>query len=264
MSVPPPKLVVLLTDFGHRDGYVAAMKGRIYAECGDAVVVDASHNIEPHNVAQAAWVLGQYWKWFPAGTLHVAVVDPGVGSDRRIIMLRADGQVFLAPDNGLLTWVVQRAKHWESRTLNTDFDQPVCATFHGRDLFAVAAGRLAAGKAVVEEISDACEDLILLPFYQVEDEGDTLRGRIVHVDNFGNLVTNIPGEMIMRRGSRLVVSCKGREITSLRRTYSDAKPGELLALIGSNNTLEIAAREKRAAELLDAGYGDEVIVRFLT
>jgi len=259
--VRPTGLITLLSDFGTADGYAAAMKGRIYREFPGARVVDAAHDVPPHDVAHAAWVLGQYWDWFPEGTIHVAVVDPGVGTDRGILLGEADGRLIIAPDNGLITWVAARAREWRTRILSTRFGEDIAPTFHGRDLFAVAAARLAAGAVALEDISEEYGGEIRLPYRGARREGKVIHGHVVFRDRFGNLVTDIPEELLGGEAAGGQVLFRGRIPMPLKKTYGDVKRGELLALIGSSRTLEIAVREGSAAEMLDADYGDEVMVR---
>ncbi|RKX32829.1 MAG: hypothetical protein DRP22_01590 [Verrucomicrobia bacterium] len=255
------KLVVLLTDFGTRDGYVAAMKGRILMECPDAIVIDAAHDVPPHDIHHGAWVLGQYWNWFPAGTIHVAVVDPGVGGARDIVVCVADGRIILAPDNGLLTWVVSAASRVRTLILRPDFVTEVSPTFHGRDIFAVAAGRFASGRVEVDAAGEETSSIYLLPDTQPSRRGNQIHGKVIHVDRFGNLITNIRSSGIATARQGIRILCRGYKIERICRTYADASRGELVALVGSSGMLEIAVREGSAAEELDAGCGEEVIVQ---
>ncbi len=248
--------ITLLTDFGTADGYAAAMKGVIASICPEAIIDDASHDIPPGDIEGAAWVLSRYWREYPEGTVHVVVVDPGVGSERRALALRADGRLLVAPDNGVLTRVMSAAT-WEAVSIQERrfLHEPVSRTFHGRDVFAPAAAHLARGTAL-HELGPAVADPALLPLPEPTLEPHAVRGTIVHVDRFGNAVTNIPESQV---GDGAVV-CGGRNLGRLRSTYADVAPAALLALIGSAGTLEISVRDGSAAQSLGLKRGDEVVV----
>jgi len=259
--------ITLLTDFGTVDGYVASMKGVIAARAPGIVIDDASHDIPPGDVAAAAWTLSRYWRLYPEGTVHVVVVDPGVGSERRALAAEADGRLFVAPDNGVLTRVLAEAGgaavvSVESADL---FRTPVSATFHGRDVFAPVAAELArravAGPASYREalagLGPAVADPVRLPLPQPHRAGDHLAGEVVHVDRFGNLITNVPGEWLAP-GARVQVD--GGPAAPLVRTYADVAPGALAALVGSAGMLEISVRDGSAAERLGVGRGASVRV----
>lgn len=249
--------ITLLTDFGTADGYVAAMKGVIASIAPDALVDDASHDVPPGDVVAAAHALARYWRLYPPGTVHVVVVDPGVGSERRAIAVQAAEQYFVAPDNGVLTPVLD-AEGAEVRALEAPaYRRPdVSSTFHGRDVFAPAAAYLACGVPIAR-LGPPVLDPIRLEAPAPTRDGAGVRGLVVHVDRFGNLVTNIPGAWVEDAGEVLVA---GRSAGPVRRTYADVAPGELLALVGSNGSVEIAVRDGSAAERLGIGRGAEVRV----
>lgn len=259
-----PVLVTLLTDFGTRDGYVAAMKGVILSLAPEAIIVDAGHETPPRDVAAAAWTLGQYWRLFPRGTIHVAVVDPGVGTERAALLVEADQRLFLVPDNGLLLWVLRQAQHVSLMRLKPAVHrEEVSATFHGRDVFAHAAGLLAAGRAR-EELSENIQEIVLPSWSMVERTAEGLRGRIVHEDRFGNLITNISRDQALEAvGRRFITRAGTFETIPLRRTYGDAPPGELIALFGSSETLELAVAGGSAAERTGLTRGQPVSIRKL-
>lgn len=250
--------ITLLTDFGTADGYVAAMKGVIAAIAPEARVEDAAHDVPPGDVVGAAWTLGRYWRLYPPGTVHVVVVDPGVGSERRGLAGRVDGRFVVAPDNGVLTWVLAEAGSVELVALENPAyrREEVSATFHGRDIFAPAAAHLARGVAL-EALGPRVPDPVRFDLPQPEVVEGGFRGTVVHVDRFGNLITNIPGDRL-RQVRRVVVA--GRVVGPLRRTYADVAPGEALALVGSAGLLEVSVRDGNAAALLGAGRGAEVRV----
>ena len=252
-------IVTLLSDFGTRDGFVAAMKGVILEIAPTARLADATHDIAPGDVEAAAFVLHQYWRLFPPGTVHLAVVDPGVGTERRAVALEAEGRYVVAPDNGLITRVMgavptarcvemSAAEYWRSDP---------SMTFHGRDIFAPAAAHLAAG-VPLERLGPAVADPVLLTLEPPRRTPQEIVGRVAHIDRFGNLITDVPAEWLVD-GWR--VSVAGREVGSLRRTYADVEEGEPLALIGSLGTLEVAARGGSAASQLGAARGDPVTCR---
>jgi S-adenosylmethionine hydrolase len=249
--------ITLLTDFGTADGYVAAMKGVIAAIVPDALIDDASHDIAPGDVHAAAWVLAGYWRFYPRGTIHVAVVDPGVGSARRALAALADDQLFVAPDNGLLTRVLGAARVSNVVAIeNERFLRDVrSATFHGRDVFAPVAAHLVRGTSH-RELGPVISDPVRLQLPQPNRSGKSIAGVIVHIDRFGNLVTNIPADWIDVQ-SRVQIG--SRELL-VHRTYADVAAGQPLALIGSRDVLEISVRDGNAAAVLSAQRGTSVSV----
>lgn len=263
-SSKPAPLIVLLTDFGFRDSYVGVMKGVIRTICRNADVVDLSHNIMPQDVAEAAFVLGASYRYFPPDTIFACVVDPGVGTERAILYLRANKQTFLAPDNGLLTIVEEECEREELRRVTEEkyFLPDRSATFHGRDVFAPVAARLAAGLAP-QELGPAQRYLrrLRLP-HPVRAADGSLRGEIIYIDQFGNLITNVRGATLEREfrepAADLEVRVKRRQICGLVSAYADRQPGELLALVGSSGYLEIAVNQGSAAALLGCEKGDSV------
>lgn len=264
-----PRIITLTTDFGLADEFVGVVKGVILGLTPAARIVDLSHQIGAHDIRQAAFLLGSAWRYFPAGTVHVAVVDPGVGSARRIVLVEAGGQLFLAPDNGLLSLVLLEAdsvRAWqvENREL---FLAEVSATFHGRDIFAPVAARLAAGLepgGVGAPLvpADLLHLVDLLP--KVERRRGRIDGRVEQVDRFGNLVTNIPGRLLAEvsgpGGKRLKFSCGDREIRGLSATYSAVASGELAAVVGGRGYLELVVSQGRADARLDGRVGVPVTV----
>ncbi len=250
-------LITLTTDFGTGGSYVAAMKGVILSLNPAATLVDVSHEIAPQNVREAALCLTQVVAYFPRGTIHVVVVDPGVGSDRRLLCVSMHDQVFLAPDNGVLSWVARGAAMVERIELTERrFWRPhVSATFHGRDILAPAAAHLSLGIAP-RELGQSVAGWAELAWTAPERFGDELVGEVLAIDRFGNLITNISEHDL--RGANLLasrVACCDRVIPRLERAYSDVAPGELLALVGSSSLLEIAARDGSAAALLNCVAG---------
>ncbi len=250
--------ITLLTDFGTADGYPAAMRGVIATIAPDVVVDDASHEIPPGDVHAAAFVLPRYARLYPPQTIHVAVIDPGVGSARRALAAAIDDHVYVVPDNGLLTRVLEGAASARIVALETAaYRRPdVSATFHGRDLFAPAAAWLARGIPLAE-LGPAIDDPVLLELPRPRREGERVAGTVVHVDRFGNLITNVPAAWL---GEDAHVSVEGRAIGPLRRTYADVVSRSLLALTGSDGLLEIAVRDGSAADVLGVRRTAAVLV----
>jgi hypothetical protein len=255
---PRGSRITLLTDFGTRDGYVAAMHGVIAAMAPGVLVEDASHDVPPGDVAAAGWALGNYWRHYPAGTVHVVVVDPGVGSPRRALAAEVDGRLLVAPDNGVLTRVLVdggggRLVQIVERGFMNDV---ISATFHGRDVFAPVAAHLAMGVGL-DRLGPSVDDPVRLALLVPERSGDTVRGRVVHVDRFGNLITNVPAGWIMP-GAR--VRFAAADLGEVRLTYSEVPTGRAVALIGSSGYLEISVRDGDAAKVLWKGRGTEVVI----
>jgi hypothetical protein len=256
-------IVTLLTDFGTADYYVAAMKGAILSRAPRATIVDLTHEIPPQDIHQAAFTTLAAYRTFPAKTVHTVVVDPGVGSERRPIAVVAGEQFFGGPDNGVFSYVLDRepAARVFHITNERFFQQPVSTTFHGRDIFAPVAAALAGG-AKPAEIGEEVRDCVRLDSVAPERvSANSLRGRILHVDRFGNCVTNftaadLPPEQVSR-GFRLMLG--RQEIRSLRRHYAEAEAtGEVFAIWGSAGFLEISANRESAALRLCARPGQPI------
>jgi S-adenosylmethionine hydrolase len=251
------RVVTLLTDFGTRDGYVAAVKGVLLARCPGAILVDVTHAIPPGDVAAAAFVLAQAAPHFAAGTVHLVVVDPGVGSDRRAIACAIGAQLYVAPDNGVLTRVLEAEESPRAHEISRQALRlaSVSNVFHGRDLFAPAAAHLASG-APLAALGPALPgaSLVRAAWPEPRLEADGGEGQVIYVDRFGNLVTNLP---LDPRAAQGVATVAGREVP-VRRTYSDVAPGALVAVRGSSGLLEIARNRGSAADALGVGPGDVV------
>ncbi len=239
--------ITLTTDFGTRDGYVGAMKGVLIARAPGVPLCDITHDIPRHDTAAAAFALAQAAPLFPDGTVHVAVVDPGVGGARREVVVAGDRHVFVGPDNGLLSLVAPAPRAAFAIESPAFRREEVSATFHGRDVFAPAAAALAAG-ARPDEAGPKVELMGGL-------EGGAMGG-IIHVDQFGNLITAIPGEAVPSGASVRV----GGQSLPIVTTYSDVAEGEPLAYVGSAGTIEIAVRRGSAADLFSAGRGSPVAI----
>ncbi len=244
------RVITLLTDFGGADSYVAEVKGTLLSLAPGVVLVDVTHDVPPGDVAAASYVLGRSWRSFPAGTVHLAVVDPGVGSRRRALAAEAGGHAFVAPDNGLLSEVFAAAA---ARVVSLPTPEDAGRTFHGRDVFAPAAARLARGESL-ESLGTPVSGLVHLPVRRVVTEGREVIGHVVHVDHFGTLVTDLPGDVVAA-GTAVRL---GRFEVPFRTTFGDVEPGRPVAFVGSGGSVEIAVRDARADQALGATRGVEV------
>lgn len=248
-------IVTLTTDFGTRDSYAAALKAQLVRHCPDVRLIDVTHEVPRHDILCGSITLERAIDGFLPGTVHLAVVDPGVGTDRRILVVGINGQTVVCPDNGLITWAWRRLGPGLAHELTW---RPVAAghTFHGRDIMAPAAGMLAMGTPL-ERLARPIADPVLLPIAPAEDRAGL--ARVIHIDVFGNATTNMD-YALLRRLEAARVRVAGFSLGTLRKTYWDAAPGEPLALIGSSGLLEIAVRDGSAAELLRLRVGDEVMI----
>ncbi len=260
----PTGLITLTTDFGMQDGNVGVMKGVIYGINPQAKIVDLSHDIEPQNITRAAFVLSRHYLYFPAGTIHLVVVDPGVGSERRALIVQTAEAFFVAPDNGVLTYVVHDARRATEDLHIIDISNPrfwlhrISHVFHGRDIFAPVAAHLSLGVAI-SAFGEEVDDLVTFPLPQVERVEGKLRGQVAHIDRFGNLLTNIYRRDLLS-WREIKVRVRNREIAGLSRTYADGQEGEVIAYIDSAEELAVAVINGSARDLLRAQVGDEVEV----
>jgi S-adenosylmethionine hydrolase len=257
-------VITITTDFGHQGPFVGVMKGCILSRFAGACIVDLTHEIVVHWPAEAGFWLARAFGYFPQGTVHVAVVDPGVGTARDIIAVRAGGHFFLAPDNGLLAPVVSRARDalivrlTAPELAHLGVHRP-SATFHGRDIFAPVAAELAAGRCQIESLGERAETLVPSWVEEPTAEARSVTGVVISIDHFGNLITNIDAPLIER--FRLPLVHAGNHSFGLQRTYGDSRPGEYLALVNSFGVVEIARAEQSAAEGLGLSRGAPVVVR---
>lgn len=263
-------IVTLTSDFGLSDPYVAAMKGVILGINPAVAIVDVTHDIRPQQIEEAAFVLQGAVPYFPEGTVHLVVVDPGVGTERRPLVVATPAGFFVGPDNGVLSVALpddmREAGEAELpdgyRAIVIKPERPggreISSTFHGRDVFAPAAAHLTLG-IPLESLGEPARSLTSLPPFRASRGNDgALRGRVVHIDRFGNLMTDVrAGDL---SGTRVMVEIKGRRIDGLSGTYV-AEKGRLLALIGSSGYVEVAVSQGSAAELLQTQVGSAVLVR---
>jgi S-adenosylmethionine hydrolase len=253
-------ILTLTTDFGLSDHYVAAMKGVILGICPKAQIVDISHDIAPYGITEGAYTIAQAYRTFPKKTVHVVVVDPGVGTARRPILMAAAGQYFIGPDNGVLAMVYGREKHKIRLIANKQyFRAPVSQTFHGRDIFAPAGAHLAAG-VLPSRMGKTIEDYLRPAFQKPVQTGKrTWNGQMLKADRFGNLITNFhveefPG--LERRDFTFEVGSHRVEV--LARNYAETGPGELFAIVGSSGYYEISVREASAGKATGCTGGSPV------
>ena len=280
MPSGPP--IVLTTDFGSVDAYLGVMKGVILSINPQASIIDLSHQVQPQNLQQASFLLGSSHNYFPPAAIHVVVVDPGVGTDRQILLLVTPTARFLAPDNGVLSRVLlvhlpNPPDQAGSVSVPEDCSvyalsnpeywlHPVSNTFHGRDIFAPIAAHLSLGVEPAE-LGERVEQVAWLPSAEPIHEGEVIRGQVIYQDHFGNLITNIP-QRLLAQADQVVVTIKGESIRGLSQTFhGDSGPPvpgpsgqSLLALIGSHGYLEVAVRDGSAAMALPAQVGESVTV----
>ncbi len=247
-------IITLTSDFGLTDHYVAAMKAVLIKDCPLARLIDVTHNVPRHDILCGSITLERAVDGFLPGTVHLAVVDPGVGTDRRLIVAQVKQQTIVCPDNGLITWSWRvhgggnvREITWRPRESS--------ATFHGRDVMAPIAARIACGDDL-DDFATAIDDPILLDLSPADDS----RGRVIHIDHFGNATTNIRHDLLRHR-PKASVMVKRRKIGQLRRTYWDVAPGKPVALIGSSGLLEVAVRDGSARDELHIKVGDDVVLQ---
>jgi S-adenosylmethionine hydrolase len=271
-------VITLTTDFGADDAYVAVMKGVILSTNPEVNIVDITHSVEPQNVYQAAFILGYTYRYFPKKTVHVAIVDPGVGSERRGVILKTPSALFVAPDNGILSYVIDELSSTEDLTVQYSQDQdlvtlgkgfeavaiteprfwrhPVSTTFHGRDIFAPVAAALSLDISPYE-CGEKITSLHVFPIPKpLVDYQGNLTGTVLYVDHFGNLITNIKKSDLP--GKDILIEAAGRLIHGITNYYAEGE--ELMTIIGSSGYLEISLKNGSAADFLNTAIGDEIKV----
>jgi S-adenosyl-L-methionine hydrolase (adenosine-forming) len=264
--LPYRPVITLTTDFGTNDHYVGAMKGVIVDIVPDAQIVDITHAVQAYDVLDGALTIAQAYSYFPNGTIHMVIVDPGVGTARRPILASSDGFHFIAPDNGVLSMVYAREERIHVRHITSEhyFRQPVSNTFHGRDIFAPVAAYLAK-QVDSHKFGDEIEDFVKFAAPKPKPAGENkIRGVVLKIDRFGNLVTNVtaadvPALFATKPGAfKIVVGT--REITDIRTAYAEGTPGEVFGILGSMGYLEIVANRAAAAQITGATKGSEVSI----
>jgi S-adenosylmethionine hydrolase len=261
--LPHRPIITLTTDFGTNDHFVGAMKGVIVDIAPDAQIVDISHAVQAFDVLDGALAISQAYSYFPNGTIHMVVVDPGVGTTRRPILASSDGYHFVAPDNGVLSMVYAREERIHVRHITSEhyFRQPVSNTFHARDIFAPVAAYLA--KMVdSHKFGDEIEDYVRFAAPKPKAAGENrLRAVVLKVDRFGNLITNVTPEdapALFAPSAKFKIVVGSREITDIRKNFAEGEPGEVFGILGSMGYLEIVANRAAAAQIIGAGKGAEV------
>jgi S-adenosylmethionine hydrolase len=254
-------IITLTTDFGTRDGYSGAVKGVIKRINPDAEVVDITHQIEPFDVLSAAITLNNFYRYFPPGSIHLVVVDPGVGSQRQPLLLKSEDFYFVGPDNGIFSFVYQSERLTEMVHLTNKeyFLAELSGTFHARDVFAPVAAYLSLG-VDPKEFGQTAKECIKLILPEPRYAKKMLSGQIIHIDGFGNLVTNISADLLKRKVTKIVVG--RREIKRIARSYFDIPVKQVGALVGSSGFLEIAANQQSAQKILKSKIGTSVKVSF--
>ena len=255
-------LVALTTDFGTVDPWVGIMKGVLATRAPEARVVDLTHGVPPQNVLAGALVLRSALPWFPPGTIHVAVVDPGVGSERRPICVETARELLVGPDNGLLSLAAASAPPVRVYHLKEGrfFPSPRSTTFHGRDVFAPVAAALATGTRP-SDLGPQILDMHVLQVPEPRREAGAIRGEVIYVDHFGNLITNVSQTLLTNFPAEPTsISIRGTRVAGISPSYAAAGPGQPVAVVNSWNHLEIAIRDGSAAASLGARVGDEVVV----
>ena len=253
------RIISLTTDFGLSGHYVGVMKGVIASIDPTVRVIDICHEIPAYSVAEGAFVIAQSCRFFPAGTVHVVVVDPGVGTSRCPIVVESGGHYFVAPDNGVLSQVYEQGPY-HARVIDVERQalQPMSRTFHGRDVFAPVAARLAAGRPVEEfgEPAGGCVQLAVT----IPQETLTGRwlGRILMIDQFGNIVTSFREELLPPSSTNFLLLTGRQEVTSRAEAYDEAEPGTVFAIVGSSGYIEVSAARQSAAKLAGVKVGDPV------
>ncbi len=260
-------LITLLTDFGTADYFVGAMKGVILSINREARIVDITHEIPPQDIQAGAFTLMAAYQSFPAETAHIAVVDPGVGSERRPILVSGGGQFFVGPDNGLFSFIYERERDARVFHLTNEeyFRSSVSATFHGRDVFAPVAGALSTGVSP-EHLGEEIKDFVCLPFLNAKLSADSsVVASIIHIDRFGNCVTNLTPDDITDAmiAAGVSLTIKGWKITTFRRFFAEGRdaPNQVFAIWGSAGYLEIASYMASAAQLLGVQRGQLITVK---
>ncbi len=253
--------ITLLTDFGVTDAYVGVMKGVILDIVSEVTLVDLTHSVSPQGIREASFLLSTAIDYFPAGTVHLVVVDPGVGGERRPIAVQAEGAFFVAPDNGVLSMALERRPAETIVHLtNSDYWLPqVSATFHGRDIFAPVAAHLAQG-VPISELGTLTHESVRLPIAKPTRQPDgSIRGQVQHIDRFGNCITNVSVDVLTNRAVP-IIKIAGRRIRGISSTYAAVKPGQIVSLIGSTGFLEISIRDGSAADQLSVRVSDPVVI----
>ena len=263
MNLTSSRIITLMTDFGTSDHYVGVMKGVILNINPHAQIVDITHTIPPQDIYGAAFLIDSAYRYFPTGTVHLIVVDPGVGSERRAIVCQTQTAYFVCPDNGILTHILRNEELIHTVTVeNTAYFLPqISNTFHGRDIFSPVAAHLSRGVSI-DKLGNPVTNPVQLPIPKPAVSNEEIVGHVIWIDSFGNLITNISHEILESlAGRNNVVICAGiAKIDRLNHSYAESAVGEPLAIIGSANRLEISINQGDAAQVLGLKRGDAITV----
>ena len=259
------RTIALLTDFGYQDGFVGVMKGVIHSIYHDANIIDISHDIKSYDIYAANWVLSTGYKYFPPESIFVCVIDPGVGSNRRSILIEADEYYLIGPDNGVFTTIIENSKNVKAIQL----DKPefwlsdISKTFHGRDIFAPVAAYLAKNDSCIETFGTKIrlESLTTLKLTAPVCSKEHIIGTVVYIDHFGNLITDIPADWLVEKNIRINIDTK--TIYKISASYIDEPPGHPIAIYGSHGFLEIATNSSNAAKDLNRKIGQKIHIDIL-
>jgi S-adenosylmethionine hydrolase len=261
-----PGIVTLITDFGGKGEYSGAMKGAILRVNPRCQIVDITHEIEPQNILQASWVLKNSYSYYPPGTIHVVVADPGVGTARRAIVLQKEKYSFVGPDNGVFTWVLSREERGSAYEITEPnfFITPLSDTFHGRDIFAPVAGHLSLGLEP-RFLGPRAGELLTIDWPSPRLSKGTLGAIILWADSFGNLITNVSREDYGQKleGRPILIKGRGWRIDQIHRTYGESRSGQPVALFGSGGLLEISVNRGNALNALGLKPGNPVTLKLL-
>lgn len=261
-------LITLTTDFGYKDPYVACMKGVILSICHEAMIIDITHDVSKFDVEEAAYILYRVYSFFPYGTIHVCVVDPGVGTERRPIAIKTRRYIFVGPDNGVLTIAAEDDGIEGIYVIESELVmlREVSYTFHGRDIFAPTAAWIALGYPL-KMLGRSVDEIERARFDMPRIDGNKLKGRIIYVDSYGNLITNIRWNLIRDRvtfGSIVKLSYRDHEAyVPISKAYGEVPPGELLLIPGSGGFIEISVNMGDASRKLDLKKGDHIYLEFI-
>jgi S-adenosylmethionine hydrolase len=258
-------IIALITDFGYKDAYTGVMKGVIYSVNSQVKIVDITHSVSPQNINEGAWMLYTSYKYFPFNTIFVCVVDPGVGSEREILLVQTHEYFFLAPDNGILSYIYRENQIQRIISIQNDnyFLDIISQTFHARDIFAPVAAHLSKDQSIIDNLGPQkdLKEVKKLNINACINHNMQIIGQIVHIDHFGNIISNIPADLYQTKQTKIQIN--GMFINKISATYTEVGMGEILAITGSHGFLEISARNGNASQLLKAKIGDELLLDLL-
>jgi hypothetical protein len=254
------RIITLTTDFGTKDGYPAIMKGVMLAINDRLTCIDITHQIAAQQVDQAAYVIGTSYHWFPEGTIHVVVVDPGVGTARRALVVRAAGHTFVGPDNGVFSLIFDKQPLAVYQITSTKYVLPtISQTFHGRDIFSPVAAWLSKDVKPLR-MGKEINDYVRLPWEQPEIKDNCIIARVINIDAFGNVITNLPDGLAKEHLQKFSLLLNNQTIECLSDSYTAAQPGRPLAIIGSSGFVELAVNQGRACDVLRLNINDRITI----